>query len=267
MRALKPKCQQTTVKARTIDGVTKTIIYSRRQREDDAARVRLQFPFRSERLGRGAPSVSMKWRDAVKAAIMHGPFPPDVTLDVPHWRQPGMPLLCPTDFLAPAPLKRKRVESKTDPAKQAYMRGARRGEAVVRGLPRLSRPCPWQDIQRNLLRLRVSNLCDRFGISQDRVWNLDERAVRMVFAGERGWTQRAESAHVFASRAFVTVTLAANMRCGMWTQSVYEVKTDRVRPHGPLFPRQLVSHSLTHWITQEALLDMIDAIDTDMNAL
>ena len=110
-------------------------------------------------------------------------------------------------------------------------------------------------------------LCDRFGISQDRVWNLDETAVRMVPAGERGWTKRAESAPVFASRAFVTVTLAANMRGGIWTQSVYEGKTDRVRPHGPLFPRQLVSHSPTHWITQEALLDMIDAIDTDMNAL
>ena len=82
----------------------------------------LQFPFRSARLGRGAPSVAMKWCDTVKAAIMHGPLPPDVTLDVPHWWQPGMPLLCPTDFLAPAPLKRKRVESKTDPAEQAYMR-------------------------------------------------------------------------------------------------------------------------------------------------
>ena len=167
----------------------------------------------------------MKWRDTVKAAIMHGPLPPDVTLDVPHWWQLGMPLLCPTDFLAPAPLKRKRVESKT-------------------------RLCPWQDMQRNLLRLRVIYLCDRFGISQDRVWNLDETAVRMVPTGECWWTKRAESAHVFASRAFVTVTLAANMRGGMWTQSVYEGKTDRERPHGPLFPRQLASHSPTHWTTK-----------------
>ena len=44
------------------------------------------------------------------------------------------------------------------------------------------------------------------------------------------------------------------------------VPTDRVRPHGPIFPRQLVSHTPTHWITQDALLDMIDAIDADMNA-
>ena len=41
-------------------------------------------------------------------------------------------------------------------------------------------------------------------------------------AGERGWTKKAEAAHVFASRAFVTVTLTANMRGGMWTQIVYE---------------------------------------------
>ena len=79
-------------------------------------------------------------------------------------------------------------------------------------------------------------------------------------------SKKAESAHVFASRAFVTVTLAANTRGGMWTQTVYEGKTYRVHPHGPLFPRQLMSHFRTHWITQETLLDMIDAIDADMHA-
>ena len=81
-----------------------------------------------------------------------------------------------------------------------------------------------------------------------------------------GGPKKAASAHVFASRAFVTVTLAANMRGGMWTQIVHEGKSGRVHPHGPHFPRQLVSHSPTHWITQEALLDMIDAIDADMHA-
>ena len=116
------------------------------------------------------------------------------------------------------------------------------------------------------MQLRVIYLCDRFGISQDRIWNLDETAMRIVPTGERGWTKKAEPGHVFASRAFVTVTLAANMRGGVWTQIVGEEKTDRVHPHGPLFPCQLVSHTPTHWITQDALLDMIDAIDTDMHA-
>ena len=113
------------------------------------------------------------------------------------------------------------------------------------------------------MQLRVIYLCHRFKISQDRIWNLDETAERMVPTGER---KNAESVHVFASRAFVTVTLAANMRGGMGTQIVYEGKSDRVHPHGPLFPRQLVSHSPTHWIKQDALLDIIDAIDTDMHA-
>ena len=63
-------------------------------------------------------------------------------------------------------------------------------------------------------------------------------------------SKKSESACVFASRAFVTVTLAAIMRGGMWTQIASQEKTDRVHPHGPLFPRQLVSHSPTHWITQ-----------------
>ena len=64
--------------------------------------------------------------------------------------------------------------------------------------------------ERKLLLLRVIYLCDRFKISQDRTWNLDETAVLMVPAGECGWTKKAEPAHVFASRAFVTVTLSAN---------------------------------------------------------
>ena len=92
---------------------------------EDATRVGLQFPFRPERRGRGSPSVAMKWRDAVKAAIMHGPLPPDVTLAAPHWWQPGMPLLPPADNMAPVPLKRKRDtsgEPKTDPAKRTYVR-------------------------------------------------------------------------------------------------------------------------------------------------
>ena len=59
--------------------------------------------------------------------------------------------------------------------------------------------------ERKLLQLRVLFLCDRFGISQDRMWNLDETAVRTVPAGDRGWSKRAESTHVFASRAFVTL--------------------------------------------------------------
>ena len=111
----------------------------RKQRVEDAARVGLQFPFRSERRGRGAPSVAMKWRDAVKAAIMHGPLPPDVTLDAP--------LLPPADYVAPVPLKRKRntsAEPKT--AREASIQAhTRRGEAVVPGLPRLSSACPRQD--------------------------------------------------------------------------------------------------------------------------
>ena len=54
----------------------------------------------------------MKWRDAVNPAIMHGPLPPDVTLDAPHWWQPGMPLLPPAHHRAPVPLKRKRLLSR-----------------------------------------------------------------------------------------------------------------------------------------------------------
>ena len=55
-------------------------------------------------------------------------------------------------------------------------------------------------------------------------------AVRMVQQASVGGPKKAESAHVFASHAFVTVTLGANMRGGMWTQIVYEGKD---RPSAP----------------------------------
>ena len=89
--------------------------------------------------------------------------------------------------------------------------------------------------ERKLLQLRVIYLCDRFKISQDRIWNLDETAVC-------AWSQQASAGgpkKPSASRAFVTVTLAANMRGGTWTQIVCEEKSDRVHPHGPAFPCQL----------------------------
>ena len=71
----------------------------------------------------------MKWRDAVKAAIVQGPLPPDVTLDAPYWWQPGMPLLPPADYVAPVPLKRKHdryAELRTDPAKHTCAYTTRR---------------------------------------------------------------------------------------------------------------------------------------------
>ena len=116
--------------------------------------------------------------------------------------------------------------------------------------------------EHKLLQLRVIYLCDRFGISQDRIWIWTRRLCAWFHQASVGGPQKAEPANVFASRAFVTVTLAANV----WTQIVYEEKSNRVHPRGPTFPCQLVSHSPTHWITQEALLNMIDAIDADMHA-
>ena len=91
-------------RARSSSELVDTATSRRRQREADAAHVGLQFPFRSERRGRGAPSVALKWRDTLEMAIMHGPLPPDDALDVPHWWQPGMPLLRPTDYVAAVPL-------------------------------------------------------------------------------------------------------------------------------------------------------------------
>ena len=71
----------------------------------------------------------MKWRDAVKAAIMQGPLPRDVTLDAPYWWQPGMTLLPLADYMAPVPLKRKHdrsAEQKTDLAKHTCAYTTRR---------------------------------------------------------------------------------------------------------------------------------------------
>ena len=70
--------------------------------------------------------------------------------------------------------------------------------------------------------------------------------MRIVPSGERGWTQKTESAYVFASRAFVTVKLlAANMR-------ERHVDADQ-SVRGPSVPS--VAHSPTHWITPRGTLE------------
>ena len=126
--------------------VTWSTATARRRQRVEVTRAGLQLPCRPERRGWRAPSVAMKWRDAVKAAIMRGPLPPDVTLDAPNWWQPGMPLLPLADYMAPVPLKGERdmsAEPKTDPAKRAYMRIPDEA-TVVRGFPRPSCACPRQ---------------------------------------------------------------------------------------------------------------------------
>ena len=119
--------------------------------------------------------------------------------------------------------------------------------------------------ERKLLELRVIYLCDRYKISQDPIWTWTRQLCAWFQQASVGGPKKPNQP-MSSPRAFVTVTLAANMRGGMWTQIVYEEKSDRVHPHGTHFPRQLVPHSPTHWITQDALLDMIDAIDADMHA-
>ena len=80
--------------------------------------------------------------------------------------------------------------------------------------------------------------------------------IRRAWVDQKMPSQPTSSPHTLSSRSRSLQT-----RGGMWTQNVNEGKTDRVHPHGPLWPHQLVSHSPTHWITQDALLDTIDAID------
>ena len=120
---------------------------SRRQRVEDAERVGLQFPFRSERRGRGAPTFAMKWRDAVKAAIMHGPSATGrhsrCAALVATWNAAVA-----TGGLhgaSAAEAQTRHVCGAEDRAREASIHAhTRRGEAVVRGLPRLSSACPRQ---------------------------------------------------------------------------------------------------------------------------
>ena len=302
----------------------------------------------------------MKWRDAVKAAIMHGPLPPDVTLDAPHWWLPGMQLLPPADYVAPVRLKRKRdvsAEPKTETAKRAYRRtpdeaklwfqdfhayqarvhgkslayNIRRAKQLV---PELFGPVapdtfrrwhdsgaphhPWTCHHSTCRVSRTSHMPSRpasasaspLGSTSTAVCCAsstsnsspadDGRGSFCAACSSHGSSRRltpatgrarltlqesvnfcscasstcaiASESHRIASGTWTRQLCAsfqqatANMRGGMWTQIVYEGKSGRVHPHGPHFPRQLMSHSPTHWITQEALLDMIDAIDADMHA-
>ena len=90
--------------------------------------------------------------------------------------------------------------------------------------------------ERNILQLRVIYLSHRFGISQ-------------IPAGERGWTRGPNQPTSLASGADRHGHTCCKHERWHVDSIVYEVKTDRVCPHGRLFPRQLVSHSPTHWVT------------------
>ena len=116
--------------------------------------------------------------------------------------------------------------------------------------------------ERKLLQLRVIYLCHRFKISQDRIWNLDETAV-----------------HCPIRRAWVRVSLCLRLarlrhghaRCeheerARGRRSSMRRKATEYILTGQRSPCQLVSHSPTHWITQETLLNMIDATDVAMHA-
>ena len=278
---------------------------------------------------------------------MHGPLPPDVTLDAPHWWLPGMPLLPPAGYMAPVPLKRKRdmsAEAKRDPAKQAYMRvpdeaklwfvdfrvyharvhgktlayNIRRAKQLVpelfgpetfrrwhdSGALDLAADRPWSCHRSPFCVLRTSLMPSRPGsVSASTLGNtstviccasstpnsiprgngrgssyaacsyhgssrrltpatgrvrltLPENANSLRnLAGSHMEPGRDSCAHGSIRRARVDqksrvspclrlarlrqVRLAANMRGGTWTQIVHEWNTDRVHPHGPLFPRQL----------------------------
>ena len=94
------------------------------------------------------------------------------------------------------------------------------------------RPCE-ADIarERNFLQQRVTFLCDRYKISQDRIWNLDETVVRIVPSGERLRFARLRHGHTCCKHE-----------------------------------RRHVDHSPAHWFAKDALLDTIAAIDADMHA-
>ena len=93
--------------------------------------------------------------------------------------------------------------------------------------------------------------CDLFQLFANAFAQLNIRSFRVLRT----------SAHAVAARLRLrsslralssTVTLAANERR---TQIVFVEKTDRVRPNlDHSCPRQLVTYSPTHWITQDALL-------------
>ena len=138
--------------------------------------------------------------------------------------------------------------------------GSLRRLAIATGRVKLTLP---ENANSCSLQLRVIYLCDRFQISRDRIWNLDETAVRMVPAGveQEG---RINPSLRFARHHHGHISCKHEGR--HVDTDCLRGKSDPVHPHGPVFPCQLVSHSPTHWITQEALLNMIDAIDAGMHA-
>ena len=118
--------------------------------------------------------------------------------------------------------------------------------------------------ERKLLQLRVIHLCDRFKISQDRIWNLDETASCAHGSSRRAWVDQKSR----ASLCFRFARLRHGHTC--CEHEGRHVDADRLRgeerpsaPSWTTLPAPARVSLPTHWITQDALLDMIDA---DMHA-
>ncbi len=63
----------------------------------------------------------------------------------------------------------------------------------------------------------------------------------------------------------MTVTLACGASSGLLHQIIFAGKTVASLPVSPLFPNQTVTHSATHWATEDSLVQMIDHVDRELN--
>ena len=102
-----------------------------------------------------------------------------------------------------------------------------------------------------------------FDVPVDRVFNMDETAVRLFPSSDKGWAARGEKRNfVGDSKTLITITLVVNPLGGpVLQQFIFEGKTDRVHPMGPLLPWPSITHSETHWCTHETLMELIGEID------
>jgi hypothetical protein len=104
-------------------------------------------------------------------------------------------------------------------------------------------------------------------VSLDRVWNVDETAVRLLPLNDRGWSQSGQRAHfVSDKKRLVTVTLACCMAGGpMLSQVIFKGLTARSLPQTPLPFGMEATVTENHWIDIPSMRKLLLQMDAHLN--
>ena len=113
-----------------------------------------------------------------------------------------------------------------------------------------------------LLKLRLCWSRHEHSVPPNRVFNIDETALRLLPLPTRSWQRAGERPVVLSHRAFTTCTLvcSADPAVPLAAQLMFEGKTDRVLPVTAAKENRHVCRNEKHWASQETVFTFLQYI-------